>query len=253
MRADIAHNEGTGRLLALIALSVFLAVSIGPVGVSAVTVGTQDFYLPLPSNLTSPIFSDIYTSQKSTWPSQPMHYVVGITATVDNTTIYYDHWENGYTGGLSGDQVVTLNRGKTQVFRNDVPVLPRGTSTRYDGGDRLYVVGGPVQVMVSTFGSTTGTVFSDAWEVFPVQAWENYNVIPVGPTLAANSPGYNDFKTVWIQVMSGSDNNQVQVYSSTGTLLGSTTLARGAAYNLKLPTNVVPGRTSRPPIPSRSS
>jgi len=200
----------------------------------ALPAGIQEFFTPLPSSLTRDIFDDIYSSVGD---SEQMHYVVSIIATTDTTTIYYDHWENGYSTGATGDVSATLNRGQSWIRENDVPSNPRGTSTFFDGGDRIFTVGGPVQVVVSTWGATTGTVLADAWEVYPVQAWEggtNAYVIPVGDELANDPPDYNDFQTVWIQVMSGSNSNTITIKNNAGTTMATTTLAKGGAYNYKI-------------------
>ena len=44
-----------------------------------------------------------------------MRYVIGITAYVDNTTVFYDHWEDGYdfneTDFTVADETYTANHG----------------------------------------------------------------------------------------------------------------------------------------------
>lgn len=70
-----------------------------------------------------------------------MHYVVGVTASSDNTAVYCDHWENGLGTGPSGDEVVYLSKGQVHYFESASIPVPRGTNTYYDGGDRIFVSG----------------------------------------------------------------------------------------------------------------
>lgn len=194
--------------------------------------GFQEFYVPLPADLARQIFVNI---DNDPVVSTGMHYVVGVTASADNTTVYYDHWENGLLTGAAGDQVVNLNKGQVYYFESsNIPSNPRGTGTYYDGGDRLFVAGSLLQLVVSIWPESPGTVFTDAWEVYPVQAWENTYVIPVGENLAGAPTNYIDFTKVWLLVMSGSDGNSITITDPAGPGL-STTLNRGktAIYEVK--------------------
>lgn len=189
----------------------------------ALPAGFQEFYLPLPTGddvaVTDPdsgtyrIFDEI---EPPIYASRGMHYVVGVTASANNTTIYYDHWENGYSAGATGDEVVNLDKGEVHYFEDsDIPV-PRGTGEYYDGGDRIYVSGSLLQLVVSTWTEHRGTVFTDAWEIYPVQAWEKSYTIPVGEDLAGALMNYKDFTYVYALVMSGTDGNNVQINDPVG-------------------------------------
>lgn len=194
--------------------------------------GFQEFYVPLPADLARQIFVNIDNNPAV---STGMHYVVGVTASADNTTVYYDHWENGLLTGAAGDQVVNLNKGQVYYFESsNIPSSPRGTGTYYDGGDRIFVAGSLLQLVVSIWPESPGTVFTDAWEVYPVQAWENTYVIPVGENLAGAPTNYIDFAKVWLLVMSGSDGNSITITDPAGPGL-STTLNRGktAIYEVR--------------------
>ncbi|MEM2942915.1 MAG: hypothetical protein QXT81_05795, partial [Candidatus Bathyarchaeia archaeon] len=114
------------------AVMVLWSVSQSPF-VSALPAGFQEFYLPLPAAQTQDIFVNIDNNPSV---SNGMHYVVGVTASADNTRVYYDHWENGYGGpGSTGyDELVTLSKGQVHKFESsNVPSSPRGTATFYDG------------------------------------------------------------------------------------------------------------------------
>jgi len=94
-----------------------------------------------------------------------------------------------------------------------------------------------LQLVVSTWTEALGTVFADAWEVYPIQAWETNYTIPVGENLAAAPPtglSYKDFTYVYALVMSSTDGNNVQITDPAGPGL-STTLNKGqtAIYKVK--------------------
>jgi len=152
----------------MILISVVLAFPI--VGfltqpVAALPAGFQEFYLPLPTgNATalSGTFS-IFDAMNTGINVDPMHYIVGVTASQDNTVVYYDHWENGLGTGTAHDIApVYLNKGQVYVFESANIPVPRGTGTYFDGGDRLFVSGGLLQLVVSTWTEQVKTVFTDA-------------------------------------------------------------------------------------------
>ncbi|MGB5924481.1 MAG: hypothetical protein WBH01_00040 [Dehalococcoidia bacterium] len=215
------------RVVSMILISVVLAFPI--VGfltqpVAALPAGFQEFFTPMPADLTQDIFVNV---DNDPVVSNGMHYVVGVTASADNTVVYYDHWENGYGSGATGfDEMVALNKGEFHTFESsNVPSSPRGTAEFYDGGDRIFVSGSLLQFVVSTWPESPGTVFTDAWEVYPVQAWENQYVVPVGEAITGDN---GDFDEVWIEVMSGSDGNSITVID--GATSTTVTRNKGATY-----------------------
>lgn len=218
---------------------LFLGAIIAPLA-SALPAGFQEFYLPLPAAQTQDAFVSIRTG-----PTELMHYIVGVTASADNTVIYYDHWENGLAGpGVVGaDEIFYLSRGQIKIFEGapgnpaaNIPTSPRGTATYYDGGDRVFVSGSLLQLVVSTWPPSVGTVFSDAWEVYPVQAWNREYIVPVGENLAVAPFSYIDFRRTWIQVMSGSDGNSITITPPSGTPV-TATLNKGQTYSYRVLTS----------------
>ena len=214
-------------VVSMILISVVLAFPI--VGfltqpVLALPAGFHEFFTPMSANLTQDIFVNI---DNDPVVSNGMHYVVGVTASADNTVVYYDHWENGYGSGATGfDEMVALSKGEFHTFESsNVPSSPRGTAEFYDGGDRIFVSGSLLQFVVSTWPESPGTVFTDAWEVYPVQAWENQYVVPVGEAITGDN---GDFDKVWIEVMSGSDGNSITVID--GATSTTVTGNKGATY-----------------------
>jgi len=228
------------RVVSMILISVVLAfhmVGFLTQPVAALPAGFQEFYLPLPTGGTAALsgtYSIFNAIEPPVTASQGMHYVVGVTASADNTVVYYDHWENGYGTGTMSDETVYLSKGQVHVFESSSIPVPRGTSTKYDGGDRIFVSGSLLQLVVSTWTEDLGTVFADAWEVYPVQAWQNTYSIPVGENLAGAPTNYKDFTYVYALVMSAVNSNSIVIADPAGPGL-STTLNRGqtAIYEVK--------------------
>jgi uncharacterized repeat protein (TIGR01451 family) len=231
--------------LSMAILSLLLLFSlvglISPQQASALPAGFQEFYLPLPTgdNLPSQPFNGTYSVFNFIEPpinaGNGMHYVVGVTASADNTVVYYDHWENGYGTGTAGaDETVYLSKGQVHYFESSSIPVPRGTTIKYDGGDRIFVSGSLLQLVVSTWTEHQGTVFTDAWEVYPIQAWDSTYTIPVGENLAGAPTNYRDFTYVFALVMSAVDSNNITIADPAGPGL-STTLNRGqtAIYEVK--------------------
>ena len=218
-------------LVLLFGMLIILGVQVTP-AVFALPAGFQEFYVPLPAELARGVFVNIDNKPAV---SAGMHYVVGVTASADNTTVYYDHWENGYSTGAAGDEIVNLDKGQVHYFESsNIPTNPRGTGTFYDGGDRIFVAGSLLQLVVSIWPESPGTVFTDAWEVYPVQAWEKNYTIPVGEDLAGAPTNYRDFTYVYALVMSGTDGNNVQINDPVGGI-SNYTLDQGqtAIYEVK--------------------
>ncbi len=196
---------------------------------SALPAGFQEFYLPLQANITQDAFVYVSRSTETTIGAN-MHYIVGVTASADNTVVYYDHWENGLQTGTGADEIVRLNKGQIYVFEaSNVPANNRGTSIKYDGGDRIFVSGSLLQLVVSTWPESIGTVLSDAWEIYPTKAWNTQYIVPVGQDIGATA-NYADFSMTTIQVMSATNGNTVTI-SPPGSSPTTVTLNQGQAYS----------------------
>ena len=203
MIANRTTSETKGNYWVLIALAIVLVVSIIIPGVSALPAGFQEFFAPMPADLTQDIFVAIDNNPAV---SNGMHYVVGVTASADNTVVYYDHWENGYLTGAAGDVVVPLSKGQVYKFESgNVPSSPRGTSTFFDGGDRVFVSGSLLQFVVSTWPEDPGVLFTDAWEVYPANALSTSYDVPVGENLGG------DFGKTYVIVQATQDGTSVQI------------------------------------------
>ncbi len=148
--------------------------------------------------------------------NQGMRAVISFTATSADTLLYYDHWEDGYdfdpANPATADESYTLARGEVKIFTSaNIPVNPRGSNVYYDGRDRVLVVGGMPAVSRVSWPESAGTLFAQAWEVFPTKPYQNQYTLPVGENLAGAPTYYTDFTKSYLIVQSTSNNNRVQV------------------------------------------
>jgi LPXTG-site transpeptidase (sortase) family protein len=155
-----------------------------------------------------------------------LHNIITIIVDQDNAMVYYDHWENGYLNGAAGDETYTTNMGSVITFTSDLPV-PRAAgdsclsmvsikmaespkTTCYDGRDRIYIIGA-ASVVQAFWPNVTGTVYANAWEIYPVTSLESNYTIPVGENMAAAPTSYLDFDQSFILVQAVHDNTRVQI------------------------------------------
>lgn len=172
-------------------------------------------------------------------PVDGLHTSNTFTATVDNTTLYYDHWEDGYdfdpdNPSASADEIVLLSEGEVRHFESsNVDVSPRGTATFYDCADRIYVAGGPVIATHATWPESTGAVYAVAFEVYPTKALATSYTLPVGEDLFDPPTNYIDFDKVYLMVGAIEDNTEITIDDPNNAGVEvSTILNEGESYTL---------------------
>ncbi|HLF37610.1 MAG TPA: hypothetical protein VI520_06720, partial [Anaerolineales bacterium] len=199
--------------------------------------GFSEFYIPGETQQMWNIFENL-DNDPNLVEASGMHNVTAVTATLDNTTIYYDHWEDGYdfdpaNPAATADESYVLNSGGVREFESsNIPVSPRGTATFYDGRDRIYVAGGPVAVTGAHWPESIGTVFSLAWEIYPTKPFLTNYTIPVGQNLAGAPTNYIDFTRTYVIVQSTADGTLVQIDDPPVGVDVSVTLNRGEVTQL---------------------
>lgn len=229
------------RELMLVVIISLLLSMFGLLPARAATAGYSEFYIPGSADQLFRILQDIDNSPElgnafgvgtcatgvvpggGVGGCNYMHNVVTVSVTTDDTTIYYDHWENGYSTANVGDEVYLANQGDVLVFESaniQVPraagntcasTNPNGASTAcYDGRDRIYVAGGAVAVAQAFWPEATATVYANAWEVYPVKPYQLSYIIPVGEDLFTDLV-YADFQNVYVIVMAAADGTNVQI------------------------------------------
>ena len=240
-------------LFILVMSSVFT-----PRPVHAAPAGYSEYYLPGSTDQLFQILKDIDNDPDlgnalggggtcTAAPCNRMHNVVTVSISTDNVTVYYDHWENGYGTGSTGiDETYIVHKGDVLTFESSNIIVPRNaantcTSTNingasaacYDGRDRIYVAGGAVTVAEAFWPEVTGTVFANAWEVYPVKPYQSSYTIPVGEDLSGAPLNYTDFDQVFVIAQATQDNTNIQIDNpATAGVELNVTLNRGQTTQL---------------------
>ncbi len=199
--------------LLLFALVISLYIPSAPVKAAA-TSGYLEYFIAGGEEQMWGVFFDLDPYLLDV--NQGMRAVISFTATSADTLLYYDHWEDGYDfdpgSPASADESYTLARGEVKIFTSaNIPVNPRGSNTYYDGRDRVLVVGGMPAVSRVSWPESAGTLFAQAWEVFPTKPYQNQYTLPVGEDLAGAPTYYTDFTKSYLIVQSTAANNRVQI------------------------------------------
>ncbi len=226
----------------------FFSIIFGalPAAHAAIFAGYSEYYIPGRERQMWDVFSDLdvrIAANLGGAPqldiSQGMHTVISITVTGDDTTVYYDHWEDGYDfdpndPDNTADQQWVRDAGDViTLTESNIPVNPRGTAVYYDGGDRIYIAGTSATVSRTSWAEDAGPVFAISWELFPVKPFLTDYTIPVGRDIAVNAPNYSDFERVYILVQSVTDGNTIQIDDPTTPFVDvTTTLNRGETTEL---------------------
>lgn len=199
----------------------------------------HEYYVPIPDE------------QVRTWAvaidegaygvSDEVHTVISVTATLNWTVLYYDHWEDGFEIDLAnpvqpnteiwGDQdcsngftpllgsctpgvddaLDAVMGGDVIALENDVPANPRNPSAKYwDGGDKIGSsnllavtrVGWPTMV-----GAFSGVVLAGAVEVFVNSDWDTAFESPVGDDIGTSEM----FQYTALAIMAQSNDTFVEV------------------------------------------
>lgn len=151
---------------------------------------------------------------------------------------------NGNAGDYTGRASDTLLAGDSLSFSSRytllattaitgyVPVDARdATYVRFDGGDRIVSIGGPVGLVHNLWPADLSatppdiTIMGDAWEIYSTQALENgfsYRT-PIGEDLAGAQ-----FANVDLQVQALKDNTTISV--GNGVITAAFTLDQGQTY-----------------------
>ncbi|RWX47443.1 hypothetical protein H206_01535 [Candidatus Electrothrix aarhusensis] len=143
--------------------------------------GYSEFYVPGGTDLIHEALDTLNDSIDDT----TMRVVISVITSTPGTTIFYDHWEDGYDFNpddpynTSDEYQVVSNGGSPVIFEGEnVPLKPRGATVKYDFGDRIYITGGPATVNVNFWEEQTKTIYANSWELFPVKPFQTEYTIP---------------------------------------------------------------------------
>ena len=179
---------GVGRRLRLLViLGILIVSSFGAQYTQAANPIVQTYYVPI----TEPEARTWMRAQDPTAEADTIHSVISITGTFDGTTLYYDHWEDGYEDDItnpqqSTTQVLTINAGQVITLEVDIPVangIRDQGNLYYDGMDKISAT---QQIVVTRAlwpngaPQAIGTQMAGAVEVFETTKWGTSFEVPVG-------------------------------------------------------------------------
>lgn len=173
----------------------------------AVEVGAlpmQTFFMPLPEDdMFYHMFRIIESDSSIT--KAPVESMFSVSCSINNTVIWYDHWEDGYesdilspnstTTEVWGDEDASngcapnvspctdakdvLMAGDSVVVQNKVEVPRDPTLIKYDGGDKLQA-SFPVALTRGAYPEGPGSMLAGAVEVVDTDEWGTSFVAPMG-------------------------------------------------------------------------
>ena len=119
-------------LVPVFLLSVILsALGLPQPAQAGIVTGLSEYYIPAEADQLWAIFVD-NDNNPVLVASNGIHYVVGVTASTDNTTVYYDHWEDGYDFDsatlTNADESFTANKGTVLSFESPNVPIPRAST-----------------------------------------------------------------------------------------------------------------------------
>ena len=212
--------------------------------------GFQEYFVLGRASQVHDFFQMVSTAEGGGGLQPAMISVITMTATTDGQVILYDHWEDGYeTDIFNPSQASTerfaRNRGQVVSLKSDgsaggvnavIPIPRQSSDLRYDGGDRILSIGGPLSLAHAAWPQ--GNVYiGDAWEMYSRQAVEGFLTfrIPVGRNSYTNHGGNNGtfapFKHVELQVAAFEDDTRVLV--NNGSTQVVVDLERGQTYSTR--------------------
>jgi sorbitol-specific phosphotransferase system component IIA len=208
--------------------------------------GYSEYFLPGDEQNMYFIFNDLDANAGATG----MHSVISVVAWSANTTVYYDHWENGYNfdpnnPAATADETYTLaTPGTIKVFESsNVPNVRNSASTCagqtnpgnrcYDGGDHIFIAGGPVTVTRAVWMEARGAGNQgDAWEIYPVKPQLTTYVLPFGEDNFVTSANFfTGFERVYALIQATEDNTHFTVDLNNDGVPDVLNLNRDATWN----------------------
>ena len=171
MRTDPSRSKAV-RWLRWLAAACLVLLAVPPAHAQA-PAGYSEYYIPGDEDNMGRVLC-VYGAATYPCPNPVhTHAVISVTAWSDNTTVYYDHWENGYgfdpANPTTADETYTgataLNTGDRLVFDSALMTLPRWNTyptpppsppaTTCNSTATLYRANGTTTVLVNRTAQTT--------------------------------------------------------------------------------------------------
>ena len=213
------------------------------------------FFIPYQADLLDDQFNVGQTTQNLI--NSNIEVIISVAVQNQSSVIYYDHWEDGLEGNLTspsqlsteiwgdndpsngippGFSTDVLRAGDVVVLRNIVKLPRDRTKFFFDGGDVLTSTGGALAVSLTFWTERPpgpGSLFTDAWELYPTNRWGTEYVIPIGENLAGTGPNQRlAWEVVGLNVEAVLDGTTVQLdLDGNGSFERTVTLNQGEQFN----------------------
>jgi uncharacterized repeat protein (TIGR01451 family) len=197
----------------------------GLAGARVIDPDIYQYFVPFDDNNLEDSFGDVLvqTGCLPGGPTEPVTTIVrstiSLTGSSDGTQVFFDHWEDGYDADPiapaagSSTVILPIDAGIVQTWPEDIPTPRTNTPLRFDGRDRITVIGQPVAAVRAAWLTGPGPLLAGAWEMERVSEWgQNYS-IPVGEDLGRlpNGTTNGDFDYVSASVMAAYDATVVRI------------------------------------------
>lgn len=207
----------------------------------------QTYFVPLPEAQTHASLDAIYDPGVNS-PGFDIMSIISIVPIVDSslvpggTTVYYDHWEDGYEADIQNPIQPTteiwgpLDAGDVVALANEVFVNPRDPNDiRYDGGDKFFATQ-RIAVSRAQWATDPGTVLAGAVEILDTTNYGMHFKVPIGEDLFAADPTSDVahmFEYVSLFIMAQHDSTVVEVdIDGDGTPDDSQVLDQGESFHV---------------------
>ncbi len=205
----------------------------------------QFFYLPYPEQ---PML--VWMNSVNPAAGNDIRSVTSITASANNTIIYYDHWEDGFEADLANPVQATteiwgdndpsngiapgyatdiINAGDIVTLSNNVPANPRvPANIFFDGGDKIGA-SQTISIARANWPVATAALFADASEVYDTRFYGLSYTAPVGENVATAT---QVFESTAFFIMASQDNTTIQIdHNADGIVDITQVLNQGEGYS----------------------
>lgn len=220
---------------------LMLAVCFGLIGSILIVYQAQaqidafTYFVPFPTDQLDDLFD--LANNDNNYIDDNIETTISISIHRDNTTIYYDHWEDGLE-----ENPTIPTQGTTEVFNGDAGdiftlsssvELPRNLAELfYDGGDKIVSVNGSIAISLAVWPESASTLYAGAWGLGSTAGWGTDYLIPVGVDLFGTGPNQRPaWGVVAVNVQAVEDGTMVQLdLDADGTLETTLTLNHGEQF-----------------------